>query len=673
MVTRAADRTGPAGSFEEADKGLRKSLGFNQILFMSIGAIIGSGWLLGSLNAASVAGPASALSWAIGGIFIIFIGMSYAELSGMLPRSGAVVRYPVLSHGGYTGWVIGWTYWVSATAVTAIEAEAVVTYVGAQFPNVGFITKSQGVTVMTGNGIGFAIGLMVLFFVLNFFGARLLGEWNRWFTWWKLLIPTATFCMLFVAFDGVNFTAYKGGFFATGSANIFVAMSTTGVVFAYLGFRQALDYAGESKNPQRDVPLATISSVGICMLIYVALAVAFVGTLHWAGAGLHPGDWAGLPASKWGAQPLYQALRAAGLGALFSFSPLLLFDAGISPSGTGWIYIGTSQRTTYGLSIGGFAPKVLQRHNRWGVPWIPLIVAFVIGCVFFIPAPSWYELVGFITSTTALTYIMGGLGVPVFRKYAPNLRRPYRLGLAQFWAPIGFLAAAMLVFWTTFTTLANVYGAVFVGLPIFAWYYVVRKGWVEGTRAVLSYALGGVFLVAWVFINYEGGWVLRVKAPAAGAWSFGLYDITLSACVVFFCVAMWALSNAEGRKHIQNTAWLFWMLLAMFPLEYFTKTVGPLKSPPFAFQWGTLIAVGVALVAYYWGVASGFMTDELQEIVDSAGGAAQAAPVGARVPAGAPGGPAPTMPTASTMGDVPPGGPGQGGMGPGGAPGSPGA
>jgi amino acid transporter len=649
----------PTGRLEEADKGLRKAMGFNSILFMSIGAIIGSGWLFGSLNAAAVAGPAEAISWAVGAIFIILIAMSYAELSGMLPRTGAIVRYPVLTHGSYTGWVIGWTYWLSAISVPAIEAEAVVTYVGTQFPSTGFETTSAGVTILTGNGIGFAIGLMVLFFWLNFFGIRMLGEWNRWFTWWKLLIPTATFCMLFVAFNGANFTSLKGGFFATGSDNVFIAMSTTGVIFAYLGFRQALDYAGESRNPQRDVPLATVSSVVIAMVIYVALAIGFVGAVHWAGAGLHPGDWAGLPGSKWGGSPLYSAVRASGISALLAFSPLLLVDAGISPSGTGWIYLGTSQRTNYGLGVYGYGPKSLQWHNRWGVPWVSLIIAFVIGCVFFIPAPSWYKLVGFITSTTALTYIMGGLGVPIFRKYAPNLRRPYRLTLAWFFAPVGFLAAAMLVFWSTFSTLASVYATVFIGLPLFAWYFVQKKGWVSGANRALSHLLGAVFLVAWVFINYEGGWVLRVSPPAKGAWGFGLYDITLSACVVFFCLAIWALCNAEGRMHISRTAWLFWLLLAMFPLEYYTSAVGPLTKAPFAFQWGTLIAVGVALVAYFWGVASGFNTEELQDIVSNAGsGQARPVPAGGQpgtVGVHASGGQVrPAAPGTSTMSDSPP-------------------
>lgn len=619
--------SGPAGSFESADAGLRKTLGLNSLLFLSMGAIIGSGWLLSALAAASVAGPASIISWVVGGVFVLFIALSYAELSGMLPRTGAIVRYPQLTHGSYTGWILGWAYWLTATAVAAIEAEAVVTYVGGRYPSTDFEKVSHGVVVLGGNGIGFAIGLMLLFTLLNVFGIRLLGEWNRWFTWWKILIPTATFCMLFVAFKSGNFSAFKGGFAPEGVSNIFVAISTTGIIFSYLGFRQALDYAGEARNPQRDVPLSTILSVVIGIVIYTLLQVGFVGAVVWGKAGVHPGDWAALLTSKWAATPLYSALQAAGIGALATFASLLLYDAGLSPSGTGWIYLGTSTRVAYGTSVNGYAPKPLQRHNRWGIPWLSLLLALVVGCLFFVPAPSWYKLVGFITSTTALTYIMGGLGVPILRKFAPNLHRPYTLRNHQFWAPVGFLAAVMIVFWSTFSVLVNVYAAVFIGLPLFGWYYCLRKGWSDRLRLG---ALGAVFLAAWIVISFQSGWVMRTVTPvnpsAHGFWSFPVYDVAMSAAVIFYSVGLWWISNKEGRQHVASTGWLIIMLLALFPLEHWTSAVGAQPSEPVSFAWGSVIAAIVGLVCYFWGVRSGFLTDELRDILDNAPSVSAATP-----------------------------------------------
>lgn len=122
-------------------------------------------------------------------------------------------------------------------------------------------------------------------------------------------------------------------------------------------------------------------SVVIATLIYVGLQIGMVGALDGGSAGLTPGNWGGLNGSNWGGNPLVVAMFAAGLGSTLVFANFLLVDAGISPSDTGWIYLGTSARASYGLGVNGYGPKQLQRHNRWGIPWISLLIAFVVGCV----------------------------------------------------------------------------------------------------------------------------------------------------------------------------------------------------------------------------------------------------------------------------------------------------
>ena len=628
MATRHERVVSEAG-FEASDRHLRKPMGFSHLLFLSIGAIIGSGWLFGSLKAAYVAGPAAVISWAVGGIFVIFISLTYAEQAGMLPRTGAIVRYPQLTHGAWTGWLIGWTYFLSAITVPAIEAEAVVTYVGSQAPGSNMERVSHGVSVLTWpNGILFFLGLMVLFFALNFFGIKLMSETNRWVTWWKIVIPSITAIFMFTILHGANFTSLsfggRSGFAPYGTGAIFEALSTSGVIFAYLGFRQALDYAGEARNPQRHVPLATIVSVAIAMVIYVALQIAFIGAVRWGSAGVHAGDWASLATSPWAGSPLVSALQAAGVAWLGTYAWLLLVDAGISPSGTGWIYLGTSTRTNYGLSVNGNLPKAFQWPNRWGIPWISLLVALIIGCVFVIPAPSWYTLVGFITGTTALTYIMGGVGLPVMRKYAPDIHRPFRLPWIWLWAPVGFLAAWMIVYWSAYSGLTQIYAAVFMGTPLFVWHYARVKGWFRSAaREYAAIAMSAVFLGAWFYIQVMGGWAARVAPPVSGSWGFIVYWIAQCADVLFFCGSLWLLCNAQGRKHVARGMWLVITLLAVYLPSYYGG-FGPEKSPPLPFPWGTLIAVGIGLVAFGWGVLSGFDTDEFREIVRTADGGTSA-------------------------------------------------
>lgn len=617
------EHTAPAGSFEASDRHLRRALPFEHILFLCIGSIIGSGWLFASFRSLVTAGPSAIITWIVAGFFFILIGLSFSEMSAALPRSGGLARYPELTHGTYAGWILGWTYWVAAVAVPAIEAEAVVTYMGGKFPGTGFTyvstVRGQHLVLLGPKGIGFGVGLMLIFLFLNVFGVRLLAEWNRWFTWWKIVIPVTTFCMLFLVFKGQNFSNY-GGFFPLGTGGMFQTLSISGIAFAYLGFRQAIEYGGEGRNPARDIPRATIWSVVITTVIYVLLQVGMIGALNWHSIGIAPGNWGALSGSSWAATPLYSAMVAAAVPAMLVFGNFLLVDAGISPAGAGWIYSGTTARASYGLSVHSYAPKVFQWHNRFGIPWISVILAFVIGCVLFVPAPSWAEMVGFITSVTVLTMIIGGMGTAVLRKTAPNLPRPYRLKWFPVLAPAGFLAATEIFYWSGFATLASVEACIWVGLPIFTWYYAQRRGWI---KPLYGWLLGLVFLGGFVYLNRMGGWVFVTNPPSPGSWSFGLYDIALSADVLFFCAALWLMADRELRHHIRSAGWLVWLILAMFPLSYYGQ-FGPGTTHAVVFPWGSLIAVGVGLVAYYWGVASGFRTDEVADIVAQHGPTADA-------------------------------------------------
>ena len=81
----------------EKDKrtvGLKRSVGFYGLMFVSLGSIIGSGWLLGALNAAQVAGPASILSWVLAACMLALLALTYAELGATYPVAGGSARFP---------------------------------------------------------------------------------------------------------------------------------------------------------------------------------------------------------------------------------------------------------------------------------------------------------------------------------------------------------------------------------------------------------------------------------------------------------------------------------------------------------------------------------------------------------------------------------------------------
>ncbi len=609
-VSEPASGTEVSG-FERSDLKLHRTMGLTQLTALSLGAIIGSGWLFAVLSADGTAGPASVVSRVIGGICVLFIALTYMEIAGMLPRTGALSRYPQLTHGGYTGMLLGWAYLLSAVSVPAIEAEASVTYLSSKFPDMGLITKNSTILAWP-KGIMLAFGFLLLFFFLNFFGIRLLAEVNRWVVAWKLIIPTLTFCFVFAAFRGSNFGSSVGGFAPLGKAPIFEAVATTGIVFSFLGFRQALEYAGEARRPQRDVPRATILSVLIAIVLYSLLQLAFTGGIRWGSLGVKVGNWSALGTSAWATGPFYRELHAAGIGVLAGFAALLIWDAVISPAGTGWVYTGTSTRTFYGMSVQRLFPPGLQSMNRFGIPWTALVGSFLVGGLFFIREPSWYNIVGFITSTTVLTYIMGGSGVAVLRRIAPDWHRPIRLPAMWLLSALGFVAATEVVYWSGFSTLITVLTATFFAVVIYLWYYAPMRGYLSQGQGL---TLGLAFLGVWLFIAAKGGWVLRSGTlPVHGSWTQGTYYIAFVAAVILVTTATWLLSNAEGRKQIDRSWWLIFLVLSLLLLSYYGEYGFNSAHPTVAFPYSDLIAAGIGLIAFFWSVHSGFETDELREL-----------------------------------------------------------
>ena len=114
--------------------------------------------------------------------------------------------------------------------------------------------------------------------MINLLAVRMVLTINSALTWWKLALPVVTILVFLLAgFHGANFTSH--GFAPGGASGVFSAVATSGIVFSYLGFRQAVELAGESSNPKRNLPIAIIGSVLIGLVIYVGLQVAFIGAL----------------------------------------------------------------------------------------------------------------------------------------------------------------------------------------------------------------------------------------------------------------------------------------------------------------------------------------------------------------------------------------------------------
>jgi amino acid transporter len=185
------------------------------LLFVSVGSIIGSGWLFGALSASQIAGPAVMISWVIGGAGMLVLALAHAELGGMFPVAGGSARFPHVAFGSLSGFAGGWFAFLGAVTTAPIEVEAAIQYSSNYIS--GLTTTSGGTPVLTFEGYIVAAVLMLGFSIINVMGVKWLSETNKVVVWWKIFIPVLTVVVLLIsAIHPHNFSA-GGGFMPFGS------------------------------------------------------------------------------------------------------------------------------------------------------------------------------------------------------------------------------------------------------------------------------------------------------------------------------------------------------------------------------------------------------------------------------------------------------------------------
>lgn len=520
--------------------GLRREIGFIGLIWASMGSIIGSGWLFGAQEALGVAGPAALISWVIGGIAILVLALVHAELGGMYPISGGTARFPHYAFGGAAGASFGWFSWLQAATVAPIEVLAMIQY-GRHYDFAKDYLKIEkgGVAVLTHTGLAVAVILMAVMTAINFLSVKKLTDTNSALTWWKVGVPLLTiFVLAIAAFNTSNFTA-ADGFNPYGVKGMLTAVSTSGIIFALLGFEQADQLAGESANPKRDIPRAVIGSVLIGIIIYVALQVAFLLALPDSKIGQ---TWSDGPYLDF-TGPFAQVATLASVGWL---ATIIYIDAVISPGGTGLIYVTGSSRVSYGLSRNGYFPSVFEATDKRGVPWMGLIAAFVGGCICFLPFPSWQSLVGLIVSASVLMYAGAPLSLGAFRKRLPNADRPYRLPAAGVVSPLAFVIANYLILWSTWDTDWKLGVAILIGYVILALNQALHLNPTKPDFQWRSAQWLPVYLVGMGLIVY-----LSDFGPLEDPW-FPLYWDMVVTGVFSLIIYYWAIAVSLPSEHIEE-------------------------------------------------------------------------------------------------------------------------
>ncbi len=541
------------------DIGLKRELGLVGATWASETSIIGSGWLFGALFAAQAVGGASVIAWVIAGIVVIILALCHAELGAMYPVSGGTARFPHFAFGSVAGIGFGFFSYVQAVTIAPIECFAFMQYASYYWPSI-YNADTKNVT-----GLGFVLTiiLMAIFVAVNFLAMRIFARVNNVITWWKVAVPVLAILVLLTQFHSGNFAAGGEGFMPGGLKALFGALPAAGIIFAYSGFEQADQLAGEIKRPGRNLPLAIIISVLIGTVIYCLLQVAFIGALPPALVSGH-GGLTGLvcPASgtcntsisELNAGPFAAVAALAGVAWL---AHILRIDAFVSPSGTGLIYTTGTSRVSYGLARNRYFPQIFGRVDRNGVPWVGLIFAFIIGLFFLLPFPSWHSLVGLITGASVLMYAGAPLSLGAFRGQVPDASRPYRMPAAAVLAPVAFIVADLLIYWSGFEVV-----------------------WKLGVVLILGYVIMGIFMA------------LDPQRPPL-----------------------------DWKSAVWLPVWLIGLGIISWQGQYSGGAVkAPVNTGHLGFWWDMLVTAGFSLAIYYWAMATKLPREEMLALVSRQGG-----------------------------------------------------
>lgn len=445
---------------------MKKQLSTLGLLWISLTSMIGSGWLFGSLYSAHYAGPAAILAWPIAGFLLLFVALAYAEVATLFPTPGILSRLPLYTHGRLVSVITSGLAWLSLAAIPAIETQGLIQYASNYLPHLVAPFGTHYETTPFGY---FVVVLILMSFVLiNYFGIRLFSRVNAIFTIWKLFVPTLTvICLLSLNYHSPNFSQYSG-WMPYGWHGVMEAISGGGVFFSLLGFQQVVIMMGEIDNPGKYVPLVLISSLIMTTILYTALQWSFISSLRpqdllqgWAHISF-PGD----------AGPFAALALLAGL---IWLSILLYVDAFVSPYATGLVYSTTSAHMLAGMGSTADAPRSFARVNKYQVPWVSLLINFLLAAGFFFLLNGWQAMTAFAVAAMLISYGMGPICLICLRKQLPNQARPFRLRCGGLIAFIGFYVCTAGIYWSGLHCIIKLTVLTALGLILYACYCLKEK------------------------------------------------------------------------------------------------------------------------------------------------------------------------------------------------------
>ncbi len=410
---------------------------------IAINTIIGAGIFGLPSKVTALIGGYSLVAFVVCALIIGFIVLCFAEVASRFSETGGMYLYAREAFGTVVGFEVGWLYWIVRITTFAANCNLLLAYLGFFVPN-----ANEGILRIA------LISLVVIVITtVNFLGVKESVILTNIFTVGKI-VPLVIFCAVGLFFiQPANFTFNITPDYTSFSSAVLL------LIYAYVGFEAAVIPAGETKDPQKNVPFALLTALGFCAVLFIIIQIVAIGTLPELAKSERPiADAAGQFMGSFGASFI-------AVGALVSI---------LGNLNGGFL---AASRIPFAMAEQGEVPQIISAtHTRFKTPYISIFLTAILMFILTIQS-SFISALTIATITRLIVYATTCASLPVFRKRenAPE---------AKFIAPFGIAAAVLsliLIVWLLTNVDYKKEGlailtAVIVGLIIhFAYNFFVRK------------------------------------------------------------------------------------------------------------------------------------------------------------------------------------------------------
>jgi APA family basic amino acid/polyamine antiporter len=449
-------------------KALHRSLGPIQLTLFGIGCIIGTGIFVLTAAGAQKAGPGLMLAFVIAGAVCIVAALCYSEIATMIPVAGSAYTYTYSVMGEFLAWTVGWAlvleYAIAASAVSVGWSGYFTGTILNETFGIALPPWLSAGPLALGGAPGGLINLPALVIALLITWLLMIGTTESARVNAVLVMIKVTALTVFIALslprvDTGNFSPFlpAGTFGGFGSGVGAVGAAAT-IFFAYVGFDAVSTAAEETKNPQRNVPIGLIGSLGFCTVFYILVAAGAIGAI--GGQPIMGPNGVPFPAgseelARQCAMPQYaealvcsnealaHVMRTIGFGVIgdaVGYAAILALPSVIL------ILLFGQTRIFFVMSRDGLLPDVLSKvHPKWKTPYVVTALTGVVVAVAaaFLPVG---QLADIANAGTLYAFFMVAIAVMLLRRRDPHRVRKFRVPALWLVGPLTILGCIFLFF-----------------------------------------------------------------------------------------------------------------------------------------------------------------------------------------------------------------------------------